>query len=140
GHATDPEDGTLPASKLSWALATCTTPTTCDTQNAQTQTGVSSGTFNAPDSGYPSSLELLLTATDSAGAQSTATVMLQPKTVNLTFTSQPSGLTLTVGGASATTPFTKTVIVNSANSLAAPTPQTLSGNSYTFSSWSDGGA
>ncbi len=140
GHAADPEDGPLQASGLSWTLVTCKTPMTCDTQNAQTRTGVSSGTFNAPDSAYPSSLQLQLTATDSAGAQSTTSVTLQPKTVNLSFTSQPSGLTLTVDGASATTPFTKTVIVNSQNALAASTPQTLSGTSYVFSSWSDGGA
>jgi len=32
------------------------------------------------------------------------------------------------------------VIVGSLNSLSAPSPQTLNGTSYTFSSWSDGGA
>jgi hypothetical protein len=32
------------------------------------------------------------------------------------------------------------VIVGSNNSVSAPSPQTLAGSSYTFSSWSDGGA
>jgi fibronectin type 3 domain-containing protein len=32
------------------------------------------------------------------------------------------------------------VIVGSSNSVSAPTPQTLSGTSYSFASWSDGGA
>jgi hypothetical protein len=37
------------------------------------------------------------------------------------------------------TPFTKTVIVGSRNSVTAPTPQSLSGSSLGFASWSDGG-
>ena len=65
---------------------------------------------------------------------------LQPKTVVLTFTSAPSGLSLTAGSSSGTTPFTRTVIVNSGNSISAPSPQTLGGTNYQFSSWSDGGA
>ena len=38
-----------------------------------------------------------------------------------------------------TTPFTMTVIQGSTNSISAPTPQSL-GATYTFASWSDGGA
>ncbi len=33
-----------------------------------------------------------------------------------------------------------TAIIGSAHSVSAPTPQTLGGTTYTFSSWSDGGA
>jgi glucose/arabinose dehydrogenase len=141
GGATDPEDGTIPASGLSWKLIVhhCTTPTDCHTHDIQTFSG-SSGSFNAPDHDYPSFLELQLTATDSGGASATTSVNLQPKTVNLTFNSNPSGLSLAVGASQSVTPFTRTVIVNSANSLGAPSPQTLGGTSYTFSSWSDGGA
>jgi hypothetical protein len=141
GGATDKEDGTIPASGLTWTLIIhhCTTPTTCHTHNVQTFTG-SSGTFSAPDHDYPSFLELQLTATDSGGASATTSVSIQPKTVDLTFNSNPSGLSLAVGASQSVTPFTRTVIVNSANSVGAPTPQTLNGTSYTFSSWSDGGA
>ena len=61
--------------------------------------------------------------------------------MDLTFASSPSGLELAVGvGAPAATPFTRTFIVNSAVSVAAQSPQTLSGTTYTFGSWSDGGA
>jgi NPCBM/NEW2 domain-containing protein len=80
-----------------------------------------------------------LTATDSQGVSGTTTVRLDPKTVVLSFASSPAGLQLAVGGTSSTTPFTRTVIVGSLNSLSAPSPQTLGGTSYTFSSWSDGG-
>ena len=39
-----------------------------------------------------------------------------------------------------TTPFTRTVIVGSRNSISAPSPQALGANAYQFTSWSDGGA
>jgi len=81
-----------------------------------------------------------LTATDSDGATGTATVRLDPQTVVLSFASSPSGLGLAVGGSSSPTPFSRTVIVGSLNSLSAPSPQTSGGTTYTFSSWSDGGA
>jgi hypothetical protein len=84
-------------------------------------------------------LELRLTATDSGGLSDTKSVRLDPKTVDLTFQSDPTGLQLTVGSASGTTTFSRTVIVGSKNSVSAPS-QTLGGTSYQFSSWSDGGA
>jgi uncharacterized repeat protein (TIGR01451 family) len=70
----------------------------------------------------------------------TASVLLQPRTVALTFVSSPAGLRLAVNQAQEAAPFTRTVIVGSLNSVGAPSPQTLGGTSYTFSSWSDGGA
>jgi hypothetical protein len=106
----------------------------------QTWQSIATGTLSAPDHAYPSYLELQLTATDSAGATSTSSVQLNPKTVNLTFASAPSGLSLTVNAATAVTPFVRTVVVKSSNSVSAPTPQTLGGSKYAFSSWSDNGA
>ena len=102
GHATDPDQGALPASALSWELIIhhCTTPSTCHIHDIQTFAGVSSGTFNAPDHDYPSYLELQLTATDAGGLKTTTSVLLQPKTVDLTFASAPSGLSLTVESSS----------------------------------------
>ena len=52
--------------------------------------------FNAPDHEYPSHLELILTATDSNGASSSITRQIDYRTVQLTFKSVPSGLSLTV--------------------------------------------
>jgi PA14 domain len=60
--------------------------------------------------------------------------------VDLTFRSNPTGLQLTAGSSASTTPFTRTVIVGSHNTIAAPQAQTLNGASYAFVSWSDGGA
>src|SRR5437870_9541271 len=100
-------------------------PSNCHTHDIQQFVGVASGTFTAPDHEYPSHLELRLTATDSGGLQSTASVLLHPQTVTLTFQSNPAGLQLAVNGTSAGTAFNRTVIIGSSNSLSAPSPQTL---------------
>ena len=70
GSATDAEDGTLPASALSWSVILHHCPgdgSTCHTHPVQDFTGVASGSFPAPDHDYPSYLEIRLTATDSSG-------------------------------------------------------------------------
>ena len=98
------------------------------------------GSFVAPDHEYPSYLELRLTATDSGGLSSTASVRLDPRTVVLSFQTNPGGLQLSVNGSLATAAFTRTVIVGSRNSISAPSPQTKGGKQQLFTSWSDGGA
>jgi hypothetical protein len=140
GHATDPQQGTLPASALTWSLVLQHCPSTCHEHPLQTYSGVSSGSFVAPDHEYPSHLELRLTATDSGGLSGTASVELDPQTVPLTFESIPAGLTLAVGSTDQPTPFPRTVIVGSSLSISAPSPQVSGGTTYEFVSWSDGGA
>jgi len=144
GSATDTQDGSLPPSRLSWQLSLqhCSVidPSSCHAHQIQTFDGVASGSFSAPDHQYPSHLELTLTATDSGSLTDSKTVRLDPQTVNLAFQSNPSGLQLAVGSASQATPFTRTVIIGSANSISAPSPQTAGTQAYEFSSWSDGGA
>jgi PKD repeat protein/glucose/arabinose dehydrogenase len=139
GHATDNEDGNEPASRLSWSVILHHCPSNCHTHGVQTFSGVASGSFTVPDHEYPSYLELQLTATDAQGLSASTSIQLDPRTVNLTFQSSPSGMQLTVGTFTGTAPFTRTVIVNSTNSISAPS-QSLGGTSYVFSSWSDGGA
>ena len=70
----------------------------------------------------------------------TTTLRLDPQTVALNFASVPSGLQLAVNATSSVTPFSRTVIIGSSNSVSATTPQSLNGTGYTFSSWSDGQA
>ena len=84
GSGTDQQDGNLPASALSWSLILNHCPSNCHAHPLQDFVGVSSGSFTAPDHEYPSSLQLVLTGTDSGGLTSTASVTLQPQTVNLT--------------------------------------------------------
>ena len=83
---------------------------------------------------------LELTVTDSGAMTGTASVQLDPETVVLTLASQPVGLQLTIGSRTDTAPFTHTVIVGSANSISAASPQSLSGTNYEWSTWSDSGA
>ena len=139
GHATDPEQGTLPDSSLSWTLLLQHCPSNCHSHTIQSWPGVAGESFDAPDHEYPSYLELRLTATDAAGASGSTTLRLDPATVPLTFQTSPSGLQLSVNGTTSTTPFTRTVIQGSTNSLSATSPQILNGTGYTFSAWSDAG-
>ena len=76
------------------------------------------------------------------GLRTSAAVRLNPKTVNLTFRTNPGGLKLSLGvnATAQSTPFTVTVIVGSKNSVSAPSEQTLNRATYTFTAWSDGGA
>jgi glucose/arabinose dehydrogenase len=140
GHATDAQDGTLPASALTWELIINHCTTGCHTHLVETRAGVASGSFAAPGHDYPSSLEIRLTARDSGGLTRTASVTLQPKTVNLTFQSNPTGLQLTAGLTTARAPFTITAIQKANIQLIATTPQKYRGKNYVFVSWSDGGA
>ena len=140
GHATDAEDGTLAASRLSWTLLIhhCTAAG-CHVHNVQTWAGTADGSFAAPDHEYPSHVELVLRATDTFGVTRSASVILDPKTVQLTFRTQPTGLALAVGSSSGFAPFTTTSIIGSQSSMSAPATQTLGGKVLHFASWSDGG-
>jgi len=140
GAASDQEDGSLPASSLAWTVLIHHCPSNCHTHVLQTFSGVRSGTFTAPDHGYPSDIVVQLTATDSRGLSDTTSVVIDPETVVLSFDTVPSGLQLDLNTETLTTPFTKTVVAGSVNTLTAPASQTSGGKSYAFSSWSDGGA
>jgi hypothetical protein len=68
-------------------------------------------------------------------------VRLNPRTVVLTFQSNPGNARLAVNGTEQRAPFTRTVIVGSNNSVSAPSPQSLVlGLPFRWVSWSDGGA
>jgi hypothetical protein len=142
GRAIDPQEGALPASALTWQLRMehCYTPTNCHTHYLRDWAGVASGSFTAPDHEYPSYLDLVLTATDAEGLTSTAIRRLDPKTVNLTFASNPAGLRISVGATTQAAPFTRTVIQGSTTTISAATPQLLGRVTYAFKGWSDGGA
>ncbi len=140
GSATDPEQGTLGAAALTWTLVIHHCPANCHTHIVQTFPGVASGSFPAPDHDYPSYLELRVTATDAGGLADTASVLLNPNGVVLSFASDPSGLMLVVGSGTGTAPFTRTVIAGSHVSVSAPAPQFLGGTPWGFDAWSDGGA
>jgi hypothetical protein len=139
GYATDSGGSRLPDSALSWSIVqnhgSC--PSSCHDHFLQPIAGAS-GSFRAPDHEWPSSLTLTLKATDASGLTGQASVRIMPKTTSITLASSPTGLKLVLnGGAATTTPFTRTAIVNSTNTISAPSPQTLKGK-LRFVRWSDG--
>ncbi len=91
GHATDPEQGTLPASSLSWTLFLQHCPSNCHPHSIQSWPGVAGASLDAPDHEYPSYLELQLTATDAGGASGSTILRLDPATVQLTLRDEPFG-------------------------------------------------
>jgi len=141
GTASDAQDALGPAS-MHWSviLHLCATQTQCHEHPQGTFDGVAGGSYIAPEHKYPSYLEVRLRVTDSRGLTSDASVRLDPKTIPVTFTTQPAGLQLTVGSGVIQTPATITAILNSRISVTANSPQTLGGTTYVFNSWSDGGA
>jgi hypothetical protein len=136
GSATDAKDGALPATALTWSLLMHHCPSSCHIHPIQDFVGVASGSFTGPDHEYPSHLELKLTATDSSGLTDTKSVLLNPKTVSLGLQSNPSGLQLVLGSGSDTTPFNKTVMIGSFNTVSAPLSQTVGPTTYQFGYWS----
>jgi hypothetical protein len=133
GSATDPQQGSLPASALSWKLILHHCPSNCHEHTIQEYPGVASGSFTAPDHEYPSYLELRLTATASGGLTSTVSRQLDPRTVVLTFQTTPGGLQLTVGSTTNTATFSRTVIVGPATPSARSPPRTRVGSATSSS-------
>jgi PKD repeat protein len=138
GHATDAEDGALPASALSWLLVMQHCPAGCHSHVVQSFPATASGTFTTPDHEYPSYVELVLVATDSSGIRRTTSVRLDPQTVLLTLQSKPPGLSLAFGADSLVAPRGEELIVGGKTSVGAPLLQTVAGVPYAFVSWSDG--
>ncbi|ROO52330.1 carboxypeptidase family protein [Micromonospora sp. Llam0] len=139
GGATD-DQGTLPADALNWQLrlVDCTVAP-CQSEVLDDWSQTATGTFVTPDVAYPAHLELELTADRGTGFPATETIQLHPATVDLTFQTEPAGLTLSVGPHTGVAPFEQRVIRGSRVEMHAPTDQSSDGTSYVFGSWSDGG-
>ena len=140
GSAADNRGQPIPPSGLSWSLVlhhgVCPL---CHDHPLQTINGVSSGSFIAPEHEYPASLELSLTATDTAGLKGTEE--RGAATADHDLDAAVAALRADAGaerihGADAVQPDGDP---GSRNTLSAPSPQTLRGK-WRWVSWSDGGA
>ncbi|HEU5100406.1 MAG TPA: PQQ-dependent sugar dehydrogenase, partial [Roseiflexaceae bacterium] len=111
GHATDAQDGALPASTLAWTvlLHHCYTPSDCHIHTVEDYSGVASGSFRAPDHEDLAYIELQLAAVDTGGLQDTASVRIRPITTTLSLQSDPPGMQLALDTEDATTPANRTV-------------------------------
>jgi glucose/arabinose dehydrogenase len=125
---------------LRWAIVLhhCSINELCHEHEVTRRDGPS-GSFTTPNHGYPSFLELVLTATDSVGGRDVERREFHPSTVQLTFATDPPGLRLVVEG-NEVAPFTRRLIVGSTTTVTAPSPQAAVGTTFSFSSWSNGGA
>ena len=138
--ATDPDDGALPGSAFTWRV---------DFHHADhvhpflpPTAGSSTGSFTVPDVGETATnvwYRINLTVRDSTGLTHTSTRDVTPLTTTLKVETDPAGLQATVDGQPRRAPFEEPSVVGMKRSLGAPSPQTSGGQSYAFSSWSDGG-
>jgi glucose/arabinose dehydrogenase/PKD repeat protein len=140
--ATDAEDGALPPASLSWRVLrhhdAHTHPFLAPTVGNDLQI-----TQPAPEdlgSGVDGYLEIQLTATDSRGVTTTVTRDVQPKKVDLTFTTSPAGRNVVVAGTTYTAPTTRTSWQGHVVAVDAPSQTDGSGTLWSFQSWSDGAA
>lgn len=141
GTATDAEDGTLPASSLSWTVLLHHNTHTHPFLGPTTGNNVPL-TAPAPEDLFAATnsyLEIRLTATDSGGVSSTVTRDLNPRKVTLHFDTVPTGMSVRVQGNDLATPV-PVVSWDNWHLTVSAFDQELYGASYDFTSWSNGGA
>src|SRR5262249_13456577 len=136
-HATDPLDGPLPASALSWTIVLHHNTHTHPFLDGATGNGIH---FTAPPpedlaAVRTSYLEIRLTATNSHGLSVTVVKNFQPKIVVLTFKTQPAGLRIGINEGSFTGPSPVPSWAGFVLNVSAADQ-----GSHRFRSWSDGGA
>jgi glucose/arabinose dehydrogenase len=137
GSATDAQDGTLPSTSLTWTVLRH------HDQHTHPWFGPTSGnnlTFQAPapedlSATTNSWLEVILTATDSGGLSTTVTRRVDPKTVAITFATNPAGRRVVVNGVSMVGP--TTIMSWQGYVLNVSVPKQ---SPWKWTSWSDGGA
>jgi hypothetical protein len=106
--------------------------------------GIKSGSFTIPASDFETDYDvyfhIILTVTDKAGISTTVTRDVHPKLATVKVLTNPAGLSVALDGTPGPTPLSFTGVVNFQRSLGAVSPQTVSGKTWVFDSWSDGGA
>ncbi len=140
GSGTDAEDGALAAAQLTW-WAELHRDT--NTYPFMPLTTGESGQVTIPTQGETSAnifYRFYLSARDSAGATNVATRDILPQTVQVTVTTAPVGLVLTLDGQPITAPNIFTGVIGIERAFSAPVQQNFGGRRYQFVSWSDGGA
>ncbi|MGH9369020.1 MAG: PQQ-dependent sugar dehydrogenase, partial [Thermoanaerobaculia bacterium] len=141
GTGTDPEDGTLPASAFEWEVVfhhdTHTHPFIAPTSGSKT------GSFVVPTTGETADnvwYRIHLTVTDSASLTHSTYTDIVPRKATISLRTSPAGLQVTLDGQPVTTPADIVSVVGIQRVLGVVSPQTQGATTYTFASWSDGGA
>ncbi len=138
GSGTDPDDGPLPDSALSWQVLLHHGSHIHEHSSA---TGAQASFVAATDHDADSYYEVRLTVTDSSGLKQTKNVDVRPQTSSLTLASSPAGAPLEyVGVQSGAAPFTREAAVGYRAAISAAETFVRDGVTYRFAAWSDGGA
>jgi glucose/arabinose dehydrogenase len=143
GEATDAQDGAIPASSLRWRVlrhhgTSHTHPWLPET--AGNDIAISTPPPEDLATTTNSFLEIQLTATDSQGLASTVTRQFRPRLVDLTFVTEPAGLTLGINGEPITGPQTFSSWEGWTFPASAARQQDGNGAWWVFDHWSGGGA
>jgi len=141
GSGEDPEEGPLPASKLSWLIVfhhdTHTHPF------MGPLAGIDSGSFVVPRTGEEATnvgFEISLSASDTSGQTRMRKVYVLPRTTTLELRTSPPGLEISTNGVPRLTPDDRPSVVGFEWALGVATPQVGSdGKTYDFIEWEDTG-
>jgi glucose/arabinose dehydrogenase/PKD repeat protein len=139
--ASDSQDGALSGAAISWDIKKVHDD---HTHPFLSGTGASIDVVpDGPESDAGAAdlsfLRIKVTATDSTGLSSSATMDLQPHKVPLTFQTDPAGLKVRVAAADLSSGAQITAWEGWELQVSA-NPQVVNGRSYVFDGWSDGGA
>ncbi|MEZ4887698.1 MAG: PQQ-dependent sugar dehydrogenase [Chitinophagales bacterium] len=136
GKAIDLEDGELEAANFRWKI---------DFHHdehkhpaLQPTIGIMGGEYQTANVGETSAnvwYRIYLTATDSEGLTKTTFTDVFPETVNITLTSEPTGLSINLDGQFVPLPHTFESVKGIERNLSAPFSQELDGKLYAFRQW-----
>lgn len=148
GSATDPQNGTLPASALTWTILFEDHPLSNPNHHTQPffgpTSGITSGSVTIPtvdENGDPDVFyRILLTAIDSYGLSQTTFTDVLPELARLSVTTNPVPLKIRVDGSPENVPYNFWSVINLMRNIGVDTPQVIKGLFYDFYSWSDNGA
>lgn len=107
--------------------------------------GGTSGNFVVPMDNHVSFsggkyYRITITAVDNDGLTASASINVLPEMSDLTFISNPSGITVRIDGKPNVTPYTYNELVGFKHIYEVPDTLCLGGMQYAFSSWSDSGS
>jgi glucose/arabinose dehydrogenase/PKD repeat protein len=142
GSATMAGVGTLPASALSWRadLLHCPVVDQCHRHpDVFALDGAASGSFTMPDHQYPAAVEVHLSATW-AGETTTVTRRVDYRTVTVTLAADTPGVTFDLAGHEGPAPLARLLPEGATVAVSAPATVTNALGTFSFASWSDGGA
>ena len=139
GTGNDPDTGALAPGALSWDVQFLHNehahPVTSGTGSDITLTVPESGHDFTGDTRYL----VTLTGTDPDGVTASASIILRPTKTSVPISSNQA-TTITVNGITQTLPHTIDALVGFQYAVSAPASRCVSGRTWTFQSWSDGGA